>query len=52
MCDFFNNLILFSDLPGITKTLVTTTPLLFIDTAGCNLTELDTPDDESKGNEG
>ena len=31
---------------------VTDIPLLFIDTAGLDLTELPTSDEESKGNEG
>ena len=31
---------------------VTTAPLLFIDTAGLDMSELVTPDEESKGNEG
>ena len=41
-----------SDLPGVTPTKESSIPLLFIDTAGCDLTELDTPSEESKGNEG
>ena len=40
------------DLPTVTITTATTIPLLFIDTAGCGLYELDTPSEESKGNEG
>ena len=42
----------FRDLDGVTETGETSVPLLFIDTAGCDLRELDTPDEESKGNEG
>lgn len=44
--------LLFSDLPGVMVTPLTNVPLIFIDTAGCNMTELDTPEEESKGNEG
>ena len=43
---------MFRDLDGVTETGETSVPLLFIDTAGCDLRELDTPDEESKGNEG
>uniref|UniRef100_A0A1X7SI33 DNA2/NAM7 helicase-like C-terminal domain-containing protein n=1 Tax=Amphimedon queenslandica TaxID=400682 RepID=A0A1X7SI33_AMPQE len=43
---------LLKDLPTVTITTATTIPLLFIDTAGCGLYELDTPSEESKGNEG
>lgn len=43
---------LLRDLPGVDDNDDTATPLLLIDTAGCSMTELDTPDDESKGNEG
>ena len=44
--------LMFRDLDGVTETGETSVPLLFIDTAGCDLRELDTPDEESKGNEG
>lgn len=40
------------DLPGIIKCDVTEIPLLFIDTASLDISELATPDEESKGNEG
>lgn len=40
------------DLTGVTETDDTRTALLLIDTAGCNLSELDVADNESKGNEG
>ena len=40
------------DLPGIIENDVTLVPLLLIDTAGCDLHELDLPDEQSKGNEG
>ena len=43
---------LYSDLPGVMVTPLTSVPLVFIDTAGCDMCELDTPDEESKGNEG
>ena len=36
----------------MSKSDVTEAPLLFIDTAGLDMLELDTPDEESKGNEG
>ena len=42
----------FSDMPGIQDTDDTTQPLLLIDTAGCDLHELDLPEEISKGNEG
>ena len=42
----------YRDLPSIAVTPVTGAPLLFINTAGCGLYELDTPSEESKGNEG
>ena len=41
-----------SDLDGVSSTCDTDVPLLFIDTAGLDIRELDTPDEESKGNEG
>ena len=41
-----------SDLPGVMVTPLTRVPLVFIDTAGCGMRELETPDKESKGNEG
>jgi len=40
------------DLPNVSDTEDTCTPLLLIDTAGCNLSELDVASNESKGNEG
>ena len=46
------SLVTCSDLPGVAGTRETSVPLVFIDTAGCDLNELDTPDEESKGNEG
>lgn len=44
--------LLYRDLPGITDNDVTSQSLLLIDTAGCDLHELDLPDELSKGNEG
>ncbi|KAM8861024.1 DNA-binding protein SMUBP-2 [Synchiropus picturatus] len=43
---------LLKDLPGVTSTAETSTPLLLIDTAGCGLTELEVVDEQSKGNKG
>lgn len=43
---------LLRDLSGVEDNEDTAMPLLLIDTAGCGMVELDTPDDESKGNEG
>ncbi|NXD70985.1 SMBP2 protein, partial [Eolophus roseicapillus] len=43
---------LLKDLPGVTSTEETTTPLLLIDTAGCGLFELEVEDEQSKGNPG
>ena len=43
---------LFSDKPGVTGSDVTSIPLLFIDTAGMDISELVVSDEESKGNEG
>uniref|UniRef100_A0A224YIC1 DNA helicase n=1 Tax=Rhipicephalus zambeziensis TaxID=60191 RepID=A0A224YIC1_9ACAR len=43
---------LLRDLPGVEDNDDTALPLRLIDTAGCGMVELDTPDDESKGNEG
>ncbi|NXF92605.1 SMBP2 protein, partial [Eubucco bourcierii] len=43
---------LLRDLPGVTSTEETNTPLLLIDTAGCGLFELEVEDDQSKGNPG
>uniref|UniRef100_A0A8C5IU12 Immunoglobulin mu DNA binding protein 2 n=1 Tax=Junco hyemalis TaxID=40217 RepID=A0A8C5IU12_JUNHY len=40
------------DLPGVTDTEETSTPLLLIDTAGCGLFELEVEDEQSKGNPG
>ncbi len=37
---------------GVSSTCDTDIPLVFIDTAGLGVNELDTPDEESKGNEG
>ena len=36
----------------MSETKETSVPLLLIDTAGCGLEELETTDEESKGNEG
>ena len=41
-----------SDLPNVTDTEDTCMPLVLIDTAGCDLNELDVASNESKGNEG
>ncbi|XP_014734196.1 PREDICTED: DNA-binding protein SMUBP-2 [Sturnus vulgaris] len=43
---------LLRDLPGISCTEETSTPLLLIDTAGCGLFELEVEDEQSKGNPG
>jgi len=43
---------LFRDLPNVADTEDTCVPLVLIDTAGCNLNELDVASNESKGNEG
>ncbi|NXC49988.1 SMBP2 protein, partial [Penelope pileata] len=43
---------LLKDLPGVSSTEETTTPLLLIDTAGCGLLELEVEDEQSKGNPG
>ncbi|NXF10752.1 SMBP2 protein, partial [Smithornis capensis] len=43
---------LLRDLPGVSSTEETTTPLLLIDTAGCGLFELEEEDEQSKGNPG
>ncbi|KAM9278212.1 DNA-binding protein SMUBP-2 isoform 1-T1 [Morus bassanus] len=43
---------LLKDLPGVTCTEETTSPLLLIDTAGCGLFELEVEDEQSKGNPG
>ena len=42
----------YSDLPNVEEGETTTIPLLLVDTAGCNLPELDLPQEVSKGNEG
>ena len=42
----------FRDIPGITDNEDTSQPLLLVDTAGCELYELDLPEEISKGNEG
>lgn len=41
-----------SDLSNCIETSITSIPLLFIDTSGCDLYELETEESESKGNEG
>ena len=41
-----------SDIPNVHETDDTSQPLLLIDTAGCDLYELDLPEEISKGNEG
>ncbi|XP_015911293.2 DNA-binding protein SMUBP-2 [Parasteatoda tepidariorum] len=43
---------LLNGLPGVEDNENTSIPLLLIDTAGCDLCELQSEDDESKGNEG
>ncbi|KAK3099969.1 hypothetical protein FSP39_012679, partial [Pinctada imbricata] len=43
---------LLRDLHDVTDCEVTQEPLLLVDTAGCELYELDTPEEVSKGNEG
>lgn len=43
---------LLSDLPNVENNEETSIPLLLIDTAGCELYELQAEDEESKGNEG
>ncbi|NXY14205.1 SMBP2 protein, partial [Atrichornis clamosus] len=43
---------LLRDLPGVSCTEETSTPLLLIDTAGCGLFELEVEDEQSKGNPG
>ncbi|RUS87677.1 hypothetical protein EGW08_004518 [Elysia chlorotica] len=43
---------LLKDIEGVSDTEETRVPLLLIDTAGCDLRELDLPEDVSKGNEG
>ncbi|XP_053400098.1 DNA-binding protein SMUBP-2-like [Mercenaria mercenaria] len=43
---------LLKDMPGITQDETSILPLLYIDTAGCDLRELDLPEEISKGNEG
>lgn len=40
------------DISGVAETEVSVQPLLFIDTAGCDMHELDLPEEISKGNEG
>ena len=40
------------DLSGVEGNEETTIPVLMIDTAGCDLQELDVPDELSKANEG
>ena len=42
----------YSNLTGVASTADTESPLVFIDTAGLGLEELDVPDEESRGNEG
>lgn len=43
---------LLKDLPGVEDCPETTTPLLLVDSAGCDLMELDVPAESSKGNDG
>ncbi len=53
MCiDLTFPLIVCSEMTGVSSTCDTDIPLVFIDTAGLGVNELDTPDEESKGNEG
>lgn len=47
-----NTLCVNRDLASVLDNEDTQTPLLLIDTAGCDLDELDLPDELSKGNEG
>ena len=42
----------FRDLNDVRDNEDTAIPVLMIDTAGCDLTELDVPDEMSKANEG
>ena len=42
----------YSELPCVEEVRETGVALVFIDTAGCGLHELETEDSESKGNEG
>ncbi len=44
--------VVFRDLDGVEENEETSTPLLLIDTAGCDLMELGTSEEVSKGNEG
>jgi len=46
------SLSLVRDLSGVSSTCDTTAPLVLIDTAGLDLGELETHEEESKGNEG
>eukprot|EP00111_Clytia_hemisphaerica_P020158 TCONS_00059404-protein len=41
---------LLCDLEGVTKTENTSNPLVFVDTAGCNMYELEDQEEDSKGN--
>ncbi|KAL8606242.1 hypothetical protein ACOMHN_012874 [Nucella lapillus] len=43
---------LLRDLSNVEEGEITSTPLLLVDTAGCDLSELDLPQEVSKGNEG
>ena len=43
---------LLCDMPGVEANTYTETPLLFIDTAGCAMTELEAPEEVSKSNVG
>ncbi|XP_060933374.1 DNA-binding protein SMUBP-2 [Limanda limanda] len=43
---------LLKDLAGVTCVEETSTPLLLIDTSGCGLSEMENPDEQSKGNQG
>ncbi|XP_071955518.1 DNA-binding protein SMUBP-2-like [Antedon mediterranea] len=43
---------LLKDLDHVTETEDTSIPLLFVDTAGCDMQELDLPEEVSRGNEG
>ncbi|XP_062246424.1 DNA-binding protein SMUBP-2 [Platichthys flesus] len=43
---------LLKDLAGVTCVDETSTPLLLIDTSGCGLSEMEVPDEQSKGNQG
>ena len=47
-----NSVCLSRDLDNVVEDEVSVLPLLFIDTAGCDMYELELPEEISKGNEG